>query len=205
MHHILGVEKNITTSLLNGNVEVINEPKTGKAFMRGICKFAGPRYNGVMKVNPVGKTLSEVNRAYLAGLVDGDGAIMACIERHPEKKFRFRVRINIKISQNEDRILRWCKRITGFGHIRHNRTQYEWVSCDQKEIRKFLIFLLPYLKVKKSQAKLAIRILDAEVKTLANLIKIARLADALAKFNARSIGRRRNFVKMIKESVSSND
>ena len=158
-----------------------------------------------MKVNPVGKTFSEVNRAYLAGLVDGDGAIMACIEKHPEKRFRFRVRINIKVSQNEDRILRWCKRITGFGHIRHNRTQYEWVSSDQEEIRKFLIFLLPYLKVKKSQAKLAIKILDTEIKTLPNLIKVARLADTLAKFNVRSMRRRKNFAKMIQESVSSND
>jgi len=156
-------------------------------------------------VNPVGKTFSEVNRAYLAGLVDGDGAIMACIEKHPEKRFRFRVRINTKISQNEDRILRWCKRITGFGHIRHNRTQYEWVSFDQKEIRKFLILLLPYLKVKKFQAKLAIKILDTEIKTLPDLIKVARLADTLAKFNVRSIGRRKNFAEMIQGSVSSND
>ena len=59
-----------------------------------------------MKVDPVGKTLSEVNRAYLAGFLDGDGAIMACIERHPEKRFRFRVRINIKISQKGDKILK---------------------------------------------------------------------------------------------------
>ena len=158
-----------------------------------------------MKVNPVGKTLSEVNRAYLAGLLDGDGAIMACIERHPEKRFRFRVRINTKISQNEDKILKWCKGITGFGNIRYNRTQYEWVSFDQKEIRKFLIFLLPYLRIKKPQAKLAIRILDTEIKTLPNLIRVARLADALAKLNVRSIGRRKNFAKMIQESVSSND
>lgn len=158
-----------------------------------------------MKVNPVRKILSKVNQAYLAGLIDGDGAIMACIEKHSEKRFRFRVRINIKISQNQDRVLKWCKGITGFGNIRYNRTQYEWVSFDQKEIRKFLIFLLPYLKVKKSQAKLAIKILDTEIKTLSNLIKVARLADTLAKFNVRSIGRRRNFAEMIQESVSSND
>ena len=158
-----------------------------------------------MKVDPVGKTLSEVNRAYLAGFLDGDGAIMACIERHPEKRFRFRVRINIKISQKGDKILKQCKRITGFGNIRHNRTQYEWVSLGQKEIRKFLIFLLPYLRVKKSQAKIAIEILDKEIQTLSDLIKVARLADALAKLNVRSMGRRKNFTKMIQESVSSND
>ena len=56
-------------------------------------------------VNSVGKKYSAVNCAYLAGLFDGDGAIMACIEHHKEKKFRFRVRIYIKISQKNKRIL----------------------------------------------------------------------------------------------------
>jgi len=36
------------------------------------------------EVNPVGKPVSEVDRAYLAGLLDGDGAIMAVIERHSQ-------------------------------------------------------------------------------------------------------------------------
>ena len=158
-----------------------------------------------MKGNPVRKILSKLTKAYLAGLIDGDGAIMACIERHREKKFHFRVRVNIKISQNEERILKWVKKVSGFGYIRHNRTQYEWNSFDQEKIRKFLEILLPYLKIKRSQAKLAIKILNSEIKTLANLIKIARLADALAKLNVRSKGRRKNFATMIQESISPND
>ena len=31
------------------------------------------------------KIVSEVNKAYISGLIDGDGAIMACIEKHTEK------------------------------------------------------------------------------------------------------------------------
>jgi hypothetical protein len=158
-----------------------------------------------MKVNPVRKIFSEVNRAYLAGLLDGDGAVMACIERHPEKKFRFRVRIGIKISQNENQVLRWCKAITGFGGIRHNRTQYEWQSFDQKEIRNFLGLLLPYVKVKRKQTELAIKIIDTKITSLSILTKVARLADALSKLNVRSKGRRKNFATMIQENISPND
>ena len=44
-------------------------------------------------VNTVGKGCSEVDRAYLAGFLDADGAIMAIIEKHQEKKFDFRIRI----------------------------------------------------------------------------------------------------------------
>ncbi|MCD6220351.1 hypothetical protein J7K43_08225 [Candidatus Calescamantes bacterium] len=130
---------------------------------------------------------------------------MACIERHPEKKFRFRVRIGIKISQNDKQVLKWCKTIVGFGSITRNRTQYEWRSCDQNEIRNFLELLLPYMKVKRKQAKLAIKILNTEVTSLSVLIKVARLADTLSKLNVRSKGRRKNFVTMIEGSVSPND
>ena len=53
-----------------------------------------------MKANAVGKISNEAGRAYLAGLIDGDGAIMATIEKHSEKKIGFRVRLEIKITQN---------------------------------------------------------------------------------------------------------
>ena len=47
----------------------------------------------------MGRILSEADRAYLAGLIDADGAIMASIEKHREKKFGFRVRVTLKITQ----------------------------------------------------------------------------------------------------------
>ena len=52
-----------------------------------------------MRANSVGKSYSEVDLAYVAGLIDGDGAVMACIEPHNEKKFRFRVRVVLKVTQ----------------------------------------------------------------------------------------------------------
>ena len=158
-----------------------------------------------MKVNLVRKTFSEVNRAYIAGLLDGDGAIMACIERHKEKKFRFRVRVCVKISQNNDEVLRWCQKTAGFGGVRHNRSLYEWQSHDQKEIRSFLKSITPFLRIKKKQARMAIRIIDTKITSLSVLIKVAKLADALSKLNVRSKGRRKNFASMIQENVSPND
>ena len=53
----------------------------------------------------MGKMNSEVDQAYLAGLIDGDGAIMATIEKHSEKKFGFRVRVEVKITQKESNVL----------------------------------------------------------------------------------------------------
>ncbi len=158
-----------------------------------------------MKVNPVRKILSEVNRAYLAGLLDGDGAIMACIEKHKEKKFGFRVRIYIKISQNDSKIVKWCKSITLLGQVRKNRNEYEWRIRGQEEAEFLLELLLPYLRVKRKQAKLAKKILNTKIVKFKNLLEKAQLADTLSKINIRSKGRRKNFMTMIQENISPND
>ena len=153
----------------------------------------------------MGKRLSEAERGYLAGFLDADGAIMAIIERHQEKKFGFRVRIILKISQQDKKILRWFKRKLGFGTITKNRSTFDWLLKDQKLNHALLSLLLPYLKVKSQQAKKAIKILEKPINNPKDLLKAASLADSLSRFNVRSRNRRRNFASMIQESLSCND
>ena len=44
----------------------------------------------------VGKSRNNnIQYSYIAGFLDGDGAVSAIIERHPEKKFRYRVRVTL--------------------------------------------------------------------------------------------------------------
>ncbi len=153
----------------------------------------------------MGRTLSEVERAYIAGLLDADGAIMASIERHPEKKYGFRVRVALKLTQSKPELLNWVKRKISFGHIRKNRTTYDWVVNDQKHILIILSQVIGFLRVKRKQGKLAIRILSSPCNSLEDLIRNAQLADTLASFNVRSKNRRLNFASKIQESVPRND
>ena len=71
---ILGLEQTLT-ALPTGNRGVIIEPKTEKATRTLVLQCR-------RVVHPVGKTIPEVHQAYLAGFIDGDGAIMALLERH---------------------------------------------------------------------------------------------------------------------------
>lgn len=158
-----------------------------------------------MKVNTVGKKFSAVERAYFAGFLDADGCIMATIERHSEKRFGFRVRITLKLSQADRRILDWFLDKLRVGYIRKNRTAHDWVIRDQKIARIVLEMILPYLKVKKTQAKIALTILNTSIVSSYALLKVARLADALSKLNVRSKGRRKNFMAMIQGNFSRND
>jgi hypothetical protein len=196
------------SSLPIGNNGVINKLKTAKAFvdfLYQIVQFAHPRYNIFMKVNTVGKRFFEVERAYLAGLLDADGAIMATIERHSEKKFRYRVRVTIQITQHDRKILDWIVRNLKCGYVHKNRTTFDWLIRNQRTAKEVLILLLPYLKVKNNQAKIVIKILNGKIDKFADLLKRARLADSLSRLNVRSKNRRKNFVTMIQENLSSND
>ena len=150
-----------------------------------------------MKASAVGKNYSEVELAYAAGFLDADGAIMACIEKHSEKKFGFRVRVFIKVSQKNPDVLGWFLSLFERGFIRKNRTTFDWEIKDQKHAKEVLELLLPFLKGKQQQALSAIALLNTRIESKQDLLRIASLADALSRLNVRSLNRRKNFASMI--------
>jgi hypothetical protein len=148
---------------------------------------------------------SEVDLAYVAGLVDGDGAIMAIIEPHDEKKFRFRVRVVLKVTQKYEKDLVFLIKLFGCGGVRQNRSTFDWILRDQRSLKDILARLLPYSRSKRQQIKLALRILATDIVSRKDLLRVARLADTLSAFNIRSNNRRKNYAVTIQEHVSSND
>lgn len=149
----------------------------------------------------MGKPLSEVERAYLAGFLDRDGAIMALIERHSEKRFGFRVRVEVKATQYHESDVAWLPAQTGVGYIRQNLRTFEWSVRDQRAVLWLLEMIAPYSRCKKNQVALATQILSHPIQSKDDLIQVAQLADALSKFNVRSRLRRKNYAAMIQESV----
>jgi LAGLIDADG endonuclease len=158
-----------------------------------------------MKASAVGKRCSVAERAYCAGLIDGDGAIMAIIEPHNEKKFKFRVRIQLKITQKHERDLVFLVQMLGAGSVRKNRTTSDWLTRDQKQVERILELIAPYSKMKRQQIQHALEIIHTPIQVRDDLMRVARLADSLSKLNVRSKNRRKNYAAMIQEHLSSND
>ena len=156
-------------------------------------------------VGSVGKGCSEADLAYIAGLIDGDGAIMASIESHKEKKFGFRVRVILQLTQKNIELLQWMHVLLGVGYIRQNRTTFDWVLKDQHYCEQFLELIRKHSHGKQKQIKLALEILRSPIISKSDLINVARLADTLSSYNVRSLGRRKNYVSKIQERSSSND
>ena len=150
-----------------------------------------------MNASAVGKKFAEVERAYLAGLIDGDGCIMATIEKHREKKFGYRVRIELKVTQKKSDLLGWLFRRYQRGRVSRNRSTFDWIVRDKIDARYLLEFIRPYTKSKRDQVDIALQILAMSDSTCAQLLKAARLADSLSRLNVRSKNRRINFASMI--------
>ena len=156
-------------------------------------------------VSSVGKGCSEADRAYIAGLLDCDGAIMASIESHKEKKFGFRVRIIIKFTQKNPQLLQWIQSLLGVGYIAKNRTTFDWIVRDQQFCKEILELIQLYSRGKPQQVKIGLQILQTTIASREDLLFVARLADTLSSFNVRSSGRRKNYASKIQEHFSSND
>ena len=156
-------------------------------------------------VNTVGKKVSEVLRSYTAGFLDADGAIMAPIERHQDKRFKFRIRVIVKFTQRDRDKLDQLKEGFGIGKVVNNGSAYDWVIKDQYHVQWFLKLLLPHIKVKENQALIALQIVGLPKSTQAELLEVASLADTLSSYNVRSKHRRRNNSLMIQETFSRND
>ena len=154
-----------------------------------------------MKDVTVGKRpSSDLTEAYIAGFLDGDGAVSAIIERHPEKKFRFRVRICLDFYQHQDniRVLDYIKDYFGEGSLGKSiRNTHKLSLRNQSTLKTILSLLHKYVVIKKKQIEIALTILDYKIETKKDLIKVAKLADQLSSHNIRSKGIRKNSSEII--------
>ena len=110
--------------------------------------------------------MSKLDAAYLAGLVDGEGYIGIMMNRRGEKATFHSVKDYLytpvlKICMTDRAIIEWlyCS-FGGTFEIRkargNARESYGWM-CRKAQVRKFLGYLYPYLRVKRKQAEVIFR------------------------------------------------
>ena len=149
----------------------------------------------------VGKSQNNsIKYSYIAGFLDGDGAVSAIIERHPEKKFRYRVRVTLDFYQHKSNVavLEYIRTILGEGSLGKSiRDTHKLSVKNQESLKRILPILYKYSVIKKKQIEIAIKILNSEVHVKKDLIRNAKMADALCSFNIRSRSIRKNTSKII--------
>jgi hypothetical protein len=140
--------------------------------------------------------LSETQKAFIAGFLEGDGSISAKISPTPWKRLGYRVRVIISFTQHtrNKEILRYLQKIVG-GSLKDyaSRSMSELVIFDRKRVEDVLKEILPYLIVKKKQAVLALEIIERFKKrkkhkrsklSPEDLIEIVKIAEKIRELNS---------------------
>lgn len=126
--------------------------------------------------------------AYIAGFLDGDGSIFFQIVPRKDYKQKFQIRSSIAFYQKTEylEILDWLKNIFRAGYIRNRKTGIsDYTIVDSKEVRKILLLLHPYVKLKKRQVELGLKILNKleNKKSNDDFLEICKLVDNFKEFN----------------------
>ena len=127
--------------------------------------------------------MDSTTLAYIAGFLDGDGSIFFQIVPRKDYKQKFQIRSSIAFRQkrkflsvlrnlnlwkfltyqkkNYVEILEWLKNYFGVGYIRHRKTGIsDYTIVESKEVKKILLLLQPYVKLKRKQIELSLEILS---------------------------------------------
>lgn len=106
--------------------------------------------------NTVGR-LSEVEKAYLAGFLDGDGSIMLQIHRREAGLEKFRVKTVVCFYQDKRHIdkLEQFRSVLGFGYVYTRSDGISELRIEGfQKVLEILQQLYPYLRFKRKQGEI---------------------------------------------------
>ena len=106
--------------------------------------------------------LGDVDKAYLAGLFDGEGCINAGVpvskkyfcKRERREKIRLQPKIQFVISSENNLLLELIKTIVGFGEV-YGKKFYDYRITDRKEVLNIINALIPFVRLKKKGLQLS--------------------------------------------------
>jgi hypothetical protein len=138
------------------------------------------------------RPLEEVVKAYIAGIVDGEGSVTLMKHHRNETPIPY-----VSVSNNSLELVKWLKQVAGGiictrkRKVLHHKTSYVWSVRQDRAIR-FLDEIKQYLIIKKPQADLISKRYKSVTSrsgkyTVEMLTKKYELVAQIRKLNQRSI------------------
>jgi hypothetical protein len=131
--------------------------------------------------------LTREDLAYIAGFLDGDGSILAQIVKGSAYKYKHRIRVSVVFYQKRRYhwFLIWLKNKLKMGNIRIKKDgMAEFVVLGNEPVRRFLMLLEPFLKIKRPLCKLVLNIIEdiQKIDSEASFIEVCKLVDKTAEY-----------------------
>ena len=103
----------------------------------------------------------ETDKAYIAGLFDGEGSVGYYRKRNGYHTMQ------VSLTNCDLKVLNWLKESVGFGSIASNTRSgqyvgWAWICNGTKQVTNFLMAIRPYLRIKADQVDLLLSLKDAE-------------------------------------------
>ena len=140
------------------------------------------------KITDMWKNITELDKAYISGFLDGDGSIIVQIVKDDTRKFKFYIRVSVVFFQKSvyHWFMLWLKDIfSPHGYITKRPCgMSEFVIVAQAPVETILTELYPYLKIKKPLCRLVLNIIQdiKTIKTEADFLKVCIKVDETAKY-----------------------
>ena len=155
--------------------------------------------------------LDKTDLAYIAGFLDGDGCVMLQLIRRKDYRLGFQIRASIVFYQKSEQVsfLILLKDLLQCGYIRHrNDGMSELTIVGPGPVSIVLQKLLPYLRLKKLQAELALLVIKQMPSSGRNmtpelLIRLSKEVDKFALLNYSK--KRQNFSTVVERYLLENN
>ena len=134
--------------------------------------------------------MSNEEKAYIAGFLDGDGSIMAQLVFRKDYRLGYQIRVSTVFYQKNTHreFLLWLKERLGYGYVRtRNDGMCEYTIVGLREVEYVLTLLYPFLRLKKALAREVLDVIKRHSPqrqmTASKLTSLSRLVDKTASFN----------------------
>lgn len=126
--------------------------------------------------------LTNIEKAYMAGFLDGDGSIMAQLVKSDNYKYGFTIRTSIVFCQKSEKhwFLMYLKEKLKYGSLRKRKDgMSEYTITSSAPTKDILENLVDLLIIKKSLANLVLKIIEdkKKIKDIDSFIEVCRLVD----------------------------
>ena len=132
--------------------------------------------------------LTQLDRAYLAGFLDGDGSIYAQLKPNPTYRYGFQIAVYAVLYQSQqdrEQFEKICS-LVNLGYLRVRKDGIlEYIIGKTDSLREFLRIVQPFAILKKQQIALMLRILDMKdrAKDKNTFAELANLIDNFRELN----------------------
>jgi hypothetical protein len=113
--------------------------------------------------------LVETDKAYLAGILDGEGCI-GYYNANPDPEGTPYCHADINITNTHKGVVDWVQQVTGLGRskptnkftVQGRMKAYQWQIAKKQDVREFLEAIDPYLRIKADQSHVLLNLFDQE-------------------------------------------